>query len=155
MLVRDSDPQCIPGAEVQVSKRWQDVPYFKQFHGVRGKLTRRGVTGATWYAAFTGCPEQAFSTGMHGQYILCYAPVRLHAWQYMHCVHGRTCPAIILLGCVHALLLRLDAVRCASWGRYARSAPCATCLLPYVCVVLLRTVFPTRDGAHAYLRSGP
>jgi hypothetical protein len=77
VLVRDSDPQCIPGADVLVSKRWQHVPYFKQFNGVRGKLTRRGVNGATWYAAFTGCPEQAFSTGMHGQYILCYAPVRL------------------------------------------------------------------------------
>ena len=102
VLVRDSDPQCIPGAEVQVSKRWQDVPYFKQFHGVRGKLTRRGVNGATWYAAFTGCPEQAFSTGMHGQYILCYAPVRLHAWQYMHRVHGSTCSAILTLASVHA-----------------------------------------------------
>ena len=102
VLVRDSDPQCIPGAEVQVSKRWQDVPYFKQFHGVGGKLTRRGVNGATWYAAFTGCPEQAFSTGMHGQYILCYAPVRLHAWQYMHRVHGSTCSAILTLASVHA-----------------------------------------------------
>ncbi len=77
VLVRDSDPQCIPGANVLVSKRWQHVPYFKQFNGLRGKLTRRGVNGATWYAAFAGCPEQAFSTGMHGQYILCYAPVRL------------------------------------------------------------------------------
>lgn len=108
VLVRDSDPQCIPGAEVRVSKRWQDVPYFKQFHGVRGKLTRRGVNGATWYAGFTGCPEQAFSTGMHGQYILCYAPVSLRACQHMHCYSPVSLRACLL--CSGKILLA--PVRC-------------------------------------------
>ena len=89
VLVRDGDVQCIPGADVAVSKRWLDVPYFKQFNGLAGKLTRRGVNGATWYATFTGCPEQAFSTGMHGQYILCYASVRTpRSVPCMACVSG-------------------------------------------------------------------
>lgn len=77
VMVRDSDTRCAPGADVLVSERWLHVPYFKPFTGVRGKLTRRGVNGATWYAAFPGCPEQAFSTGMYAQYILCYAPVHV------------------------------------------------------------------------------
>jgi hypothetical protein len=75
MLVHDTDALCLPGTEVMVSERWLEVPYFKQFTGLRGKLIRRGLGGATWYAAFPGCEEQAFSTGMHGRYILCYAPV--------------------------------------------------------------------------------
>lgn len=74
VLVRDGDNTCTPGSDILVSDKWLHVPYFKQFKGLRGKLTRRGMNGATWYAAFPGCPEQAFSTGMHGQYILCYAP---------------------------------------------------------------------------------
>jgi len=125
-LVQDGDARCVAGASVAVSDRWLHVPYFKQFTGLHGKLTRRGVNGATWYATFPGwcsssssssshvgalpphcplclslacfhrarthsladlarrgswvavlpgCPEQAFSTGMHGQFILCYSPV--------------------------------------------------------------------------------
>ena len=64
------------------------MPYFKQFNGLRGKLTRRGVNGATWYAAFPGCPEQAFSTGMHGQFILCYAPASVRELSAMSVGRG-------------------------------------------------------------------
>jgi hypothetical protein len=78
-LVRDGDVRCKPGADVAVSEKWLQVPYFTQFKGLKGKLTRRGVNGAVWFASFPGHGEQNFNTGMHGQYILCYAPDRLPA----------------------------------------------------------------------------
>jgi hypothetical protein len=63
------------------------------------------------------------------------------AWQYMLCYS-------------HVSLSACSGKMRRHGGRYARSAQCATCLLPRACVLLLRAVFPTRDGAHAYLRSG-
>lgn len=72
-LVKDSDSACVPGAKVFVSEQWLQVPYFSQFRGLTGVLTRRGVNGVTWYATFPGLLEQAFSTGMHGQHVLAYA----------------------------------------------------------------------------------
>uniref|UniRef100_A0A7S0EZJ1 Uncharacterized protein n=1 Tax=Hanusia phi TaxID=3032 RepID=A0A7S0EZJ1_9CRYP len=72
-FVKDGDPRCRPGASVYVSKKWLHVQYFKELRGLRGVLTRKGVNGAAWYASFPGRIEQAFSTGLHGQYVLCYA----------------------------------------------------------------------------------
>ncbi len=73
ILVKDADGRCQPGVKVVVAQKWLSVSYFQQFKGLVGELTRRGVSGVTWYAAFPGLPEQAFSTGMHGQHVLAYA----------------------------------------------------------------------------------
>jgi hypothetical protein len=80
-LVKDSDSACLPGAKVFVSEQWLQVPYFSQFRGLTGVLTRRGVNGVTWYATFPGLLEQAFSTGMHGQHVLAYATESEHPSQ--------------------------------------------------------------------------
>jgi len=74
VLVKDGDTKCKAGTPVMVAEKWLSVPYFQQFQGLTGTLTRRGVSGVTWYAQFPGLFEQAFSTGMHGQHVLCYAP---------------------------------------------------------------------------------
>ncbi|KAJ1493368.1 hypothetical protein T484DRAFT_1768890 [Baffinella frigidus] len=71
--VRDGDEACRPGAAVMVSARWTSVAYFQQFADQQGVLTRRGPHGGTWYACFPGSQEVAFSTGMHGQFVLAYS----------------------------------------------------------------------------------
>ena len=73
VTVRDGDEECKPGTAVMVSVRWTQVAYFQQFAEQQGVLTRRGPHGGTWYACFPGSQEVAFSTGMHGQFVLAYS----------------------------------------------------------------------------------